>query len=118
MSVRRGPIRKQSIVSIGYPAPSGRKIFHFIMIKPSHYDDDGYVIQWVRSLIPSNSLAAIYAESRGADAWTLGRFNSVNISAKRLKNLSLRQMRVNGSSPSSSAFWTPRYLLFGVYRAY
>lgn len=33
--------------------------FHFAMIKPSHYDDDGYVIQWIRSAIPSNSLAVI-----------------------------------------------------------
>jgi hypothetical protein len=30
------------------------------MIKPSHYDDDGYVIRWWRAMIPSNSLAAIY----------------------------------------------------------
>lgn len=30
------------------------------MIKPSHYDDDGYVIQWYRSSIPSNTLAALY----------------------------------------------------------
>ncbi len=30
------------------------------MIKPSHYDDDGYVIQWVRSYIPSNTLAALH----------------------------------------------------------
>jgi hypothetical protein len=30
------------------------------MIKPSHYDDDGYVIRWFRSVVPSNSLAAIY----------------------------------------------------------
>ncbi|MBV8056087.1 MAG: radical SAM protein [Deltaproteobacteria bacterium] len=30
------------------------------LIKPSHYDDDGYVIQWRRSFIPSNSLSAIY----------------------------------------------------------
>ncbi len=37
-----------------------RKTFHLVMIKPSHYDDDGYVIQWVRSWIPSNSLAAVY----------------------------------------------------------
>jgi radical SAM superfamily enzyme YgiQ (UPF0313 family) len=29
------------------------------LIKPSHYDDDGYVIQWWRSFIPSNSLSAI-----------------------------------------------------------
>ncbi|HYM99170.1 MAG TPA: radical SAM protein [Aestuariivirgaceae bacterium] len=33
--------------------------FHFIMIKPSHYDDDGYPIQWLRSDIPSNTLAAV-----------------------------------------------------------
>jgi hypothetical protein len=34
-------------------------IFHFVMIKPSHYDDDGYPIQWFRSDIPSNTLAAV-----------------------------------------------------------
>jgi len=31
-----------------------------VLIKPSHYDDDGYVIQWLRSAIPSNSLAVLY----------------------------------------------------------
>jgi hypothetical protein len=30
-------------------------IFHFVMIKPSHYDDNGYPIQWIRSAIPSNT---------------------------------------------------------------
>jgi radical SAM superfamily enzyme YgiQ (UPF0313 family) len=34
--------------------------FHVVLIKPSHYHDDGYVIRWWRSLIPSNSLAAVY----------------------------------------------------------
>jgi radical SAM superfamily enzyme YgiQ (UPF0313 family) len=34
--------------------------FHVILIKPSHYDDDGYVIQWGRSSVPSNSMAAVY----------------------------------------------------------
>src|SRR2546423_4840577 len=29
------------------------------MIKPTHYDDDGYPIQWVRSAIPSNTLACL-----------------------------------------------------------
>src|SRR5579862_4255464 len=29
------------------------------MVKPSHYDDDGYPIQWVRSAIPSNTLACL-----------------------------------------------------------
>ena len=35
--------------------------FHIEMIKPSHYDDDGYVIQWWKASIPSNSLASLYA---------------------------------------------------------
>ena len=34
--------------------------FTIVLIKPSHYDDDGYVIQWWRSTIPSNSLASVY----------------------------------------------------------
>lgn len=34
--------------------------FLLFLIKPSHYDDDGYVIQWSRSAIPSNTLAALY----------------------------------------------------------
>ena len=38
---------------------SNRK-FRIALIKPSHYDDDGYVIQWRRSTIPSNSLASVY----------------------------------------------------------
>ena len=35
--------------------------FLIVLIKPSHYDDDGYVIQWFRSPIPSNSLASVYS---------------------------------------------------------
>jgi len=38
---------------------TSRQMFHFVMIKPSHYDDDGYPIQWLRSEIPSNTLAAV-----------------------------------------------------------
>ena len=36
------------------------KTFKVVLIKPSHYDDDGYVIQWLKSIIPSNTLAALY----------------------------------------------------------
>ena len=43
--------------------PMNRK-FSLILVKPSHYDDDGYVIQWFRSAIPSNSLAALYGLAR------------------------------------------------------
>jgi radical SAM superfamily enzyme YgiQ (UPF0313 family) len=35
-----------------------------VLVKPSHYDDDGYVIQWLRSTIPSNTLAALYGLAR------------------------------------------------------
>ena len=38
-----------------------RRRFLAVLIKPSHYDDDGYVIQWVRSGLPANSLACVYA---------------------------------------------------------
>ena len=33
--------------------------FCLYLIKPSHYDDDGYPIVWVKSAIPSNTLAAL-----------------------------------------------------------
>jgi len=36
-----------------------RQQFSLVLIKPSHYDDDGYVIQWLRSAVPSNSLAVV-----------------------------------------------------------
>ena len=36
-----------------------QKRFCLVLIRPSHYDDDGYVIQWLRAPIPSNSLAVI-----------------------------------------------------------
>jgi Radical SAM superfamily len=44
----------------GSTIPATTKRFCLILLKPSHYDDDGYVIQWLRSTIPSNSLAALY----------------------------------------------------------
>jgi hypothetical protein len=40
--------------------------FHVEIIKPSHYDDDGYVIQWWRAFVPSNSLACMFGIVRDA----------------------------------------------------
>ena len=34
--------------------------FHVVLIKPSHYHDDGYVIRWWRGLVPSNTLAVLH----------------------------------------------------------
>jgi radical SAM superfamily enzyme YgiQ (UPF0313 family) len=36
------------------------RTFKVVLIKPSHYDERGYVIQWWKSTIPSNSLASVY----------------------------------------------------------
>jgi len=36
------------------------KRFLVVLVKPSHYDDDGYVIRWYRSPMPANSLASVY----------------------------------------------------------
>ena len=40
--------------------------FQLVLIKPSHYDDDGYVVQWARAFIPSNTLAVLYSLGRDA----------------------------------------------------
>ncbi len=56
--------------------------FQLILIKPSHYDDDGYVIRWWRSMIPSNSLAALYGVAAAcAERQVLGRDVAVDIEA-------------------------------------
>ena len=39
---------------------AAKKTFLVVLIKPSRYDKDGYVIQWRRSAVPSNSLATLY----------------------------------------------------------
>jgi radical SAM superfamily enzyme YgiQ (UPF0313 family) len=34
--------------------------FLLVLIKPSHYDNDGYLIRWWRAMSPSNSLASVF----------------------------------------------------------
>ena len=51
------------------PAPKQR--FFVELIRPSRYDDDGYVVQWWRSWISSNTLGCLYglasdSQARGA----------------------------------------------------
>ena len=56
--------------------------FQMVLIKPSHYDDDGYVIQWMRSGIPSNSLASLYALAfDAAQRQVLGPETAIDITA-------------------------------------
>ena len=42
------------------------KPFHIHLIRPTRYADDGYPLQWWRSLIPSNSLACVSGLVRDA----------------------------------------------------
>ena len=42
------------------PDLATRRRFLLFLIKPSHYDDEGYVIQWWKSALPSNSLACLF----------------------------------------------------------
>jgi hypothetical protein len=56
--------------------------FQLVLIKPSHYDDDGYVVQWLRSSIPSNSLAVMYTLSAdAAERQVLGPDVAIDITA-------------------------------------
>src|SRR5436305_9103648 len=45
---------------------SSASLFRLVLIKPTHYDDDGYPIQWVKAVIPSNTLACLNALARDA----------------------------------------------------
>ncbi len=59
-----------------------RRKFLLVLIKPSHYDDDGYVIRWWRTTIPSNSLAAVYGiASDCAERQVLGSDVEIEIDA-------------------------------------
>jgi radical SAM superfamily enzyme YgiQ (UPF0313 family) len=49
------PSRSSSPAAVSSPDS-----FMLVLVKPSHYDDDGYIIQWFRSAVPSNSLAVMH----------------------------------------------------------
>ena len=72
------------------PAATTRR-FQLVLIKPSHYDDDGYVIQWLRSSIPANTLACVYAlAADAAERRVLGTDVAVDITAIDESNTRVR----------------------------
>ncbi|MEZ5786704.1 MAG: radical SAM protein [Xanthobacteraceae bacterium] len=72
-----------------------RKRFCLILVKPTHYDDDGYVIQWFRSAIPSNSLACVYGLARDiADRHVLGDDVEFEIHALDESNTRIRPQKL------------------------
>ena len=73
------------------PKPREQRRFQLVLIKPSHYDADGYVIQWARSSIPSNSLASVYALAMdAAERDALGIDIDIDISAMDETNTRVR----------------------------
>jgi radical SAM superfamily enzyme YgiQ (UPF0313 family) len=73
-----------------------RRRFCLVLIKPSHYDDDGYVIQWVRSSMPSNSLAALYGLALDCgERQVLGADVEIDIHAFDETNTRIRPERIS-----------------------
>ena len=71
------------------------QIFHLFLIKPSHYDDDGYVIQWARSSIPANTLAALYGLARDcSERKVLGEDVEIRITVWDETNTRIRPARI------------------------
>ena len=73
------------------PAATTKRRFQLVLIKPSHYDDDGYVVQWRRSSIPSNSLACVYAlAAEAASRSVLGSDVDIDLTALDETNTRIR----------------------------
>lgn len=83
-------------MNAGRPSTSReRRRFCLVLLKPSHYDDDGYVIQWLRSPIPSNSLASLYGLAKDcADRKILGENVDIDIHAFDETNTRIRPERI------------------------
>ena len=81
-----------------------RRRFCLVLVKPSHYDDDGYVIQWKRSPIPSNSLAALYGLAKDcAERQVLGTDIDIEIHAFDETNTRIRSDRIARSIERSGS---------------
>jgi hypothetical protein len=74
---------------------AARRRFCLVLVKPSHYDENGYVIQWMRSPVPSNSLAALYGLAKDcAERRVLGDHVDIEIHAFDEINTRIRPERL------------------------
>jgi radical SAM superfamily enzyme YgiQ (UPF0313 family) len=74
---------------------AARRRFCLVLVKPSHYDENGYVIQWVRSPIPSNSLASLFGLAKDcAERRILGGDVDIEIHAYDETNTRIRPQRL------------------------
>jgi radical SAM superfamily enzyme YgiQ (UPF0313 family) len=69
--------------------------FHIEIIKPSHYDRDGYVIQWWKAWVPSNSMACLYGISQDcAERKVLGQDVTIAVAAYDEMNIKIPVDRI------------------------
>jgi Radical SAM superfamily len=89
------PATESEIETGATHATSARRRFRIVLIKPSHYDDDGYVIRWWRNFMPSNSLASVYAIAKDcAERAVLGPDVEIVITATDETNRRVRVDRI------------------------
>ena len=84
--------------------------FQLILIKPSHYDADGYVVQWFRSTMPSNSLAAVYALACGAaDRGILGADLPIDVTPMDETNTRVKPKDIARRIADNGGSWLGRH---------
>jgi radical SAM superfamily enzyme YgiQ (UPF0313 family) len=77
------------------PRGQAARRFCLVLVKPSHYDEAGYVIQWLRSPIPSNSLASLFGLAKDcAERRVLGDDVDIDIHAFDETNTRIRPERI------------------------
>ncbi len=81
-------------MSLSGPINAKRR-FCLVLVKPTHYCDDGYPIRWLRSTIPSNSLACVYSIADDcAKRGVLGDDVEIEIHAFDESNTRIRPQRI------------------------
>ena len=76
---------------------ASKRRFCLVLVKPTHYCDDGYPIRWFRSAIPSNSLACIYGIAKDCgERHVLGDDVEIDIHAIDEANTRIRPQHIAG----------------------
>ncbi len=91
------------------------EVFHLVLIKPSHYDAEGYPIRWLRSAIPSNTLAVMNGLGLDcAQRRSLGRDVEIALSADDVEKLirhnlaqGVRNFFITDDNFARNAEWEP-----------
>jgi hypothetical protein len=82
-------------MSSGLQTATAKRRFCLVLVKPTHYCDDGYPIRFLRSLIPSNSLACLYGIATDcAERKVLGENVEIDIHVFDESNTRIRLKRI------------------------